>query len=262
MSELKVTVERRGHVLLMGFNRPDKFNAFDPDMLHQLAAAYGTLDSDPELRCGLVFAHGKHFTAGLDLPKWGDLFASGNWMNYDKHERDPFGLIPEQRVSKPLIFAMQGICFTAGIELALAGDIRICGSDTRFGQIEVKRGIFACGGATVRMVQEFGWANAQRYLLTGDEFNAEEGLRIGMVQEVVAPEKVFERGLELAERVAKQAPLAVYASLKSSRQSLEMDMQRAIARFMPDLAVIMKTEDVKEGVQSFIERREANYKGR
>jgi enoyl-CoA hydratase len=262
MSEQKITLERRGHVLLIGFNRPDKFNGFDPEMFMQLAAAYGALDADPELRCGLVFAHGKHFTAGVDLPKWGDQFGSGAWPTYKEHERDPLGLVPEKRVSKPLIFAIQGICFTVGIELALSGDIRVCSSDARFGQIEVKRGIYACGGATVRMVQEFGWANAQRYLLTGDEFNAQEALRIGMVQEVVEPGKVFDRGLELAERVAKQAPLAVYASLKSSRLSLELDMQRAIERLMPGLAVVMKTEDVQEGVKSFIERREAQYKGR
>lgn len=262
MSEQVITLETRGHVLLIGFNRPEKYNGFSFDMFMQLAEAYGKLDADPELRCGLVFAHGRHFTAGVDLPNWGDRFSSGAWPTYKDHERDPLGLVPEKRVNKPLVFAIQGICFTVGIELALSGDIRICSTDARFGQIEVKRAIYACGGATVRMVQEFGWANAQRYLLTGDEFNAEEALRIGMVQEVVAPEKLFERGLEMAERVARQAPLAVAASLRSSRLSLELDIQRAIERLMPDLAVIMKSEDVREGVQSFVERREANYKGR
>lgn len=262
MSETKITTERRGHVLLIGFNRPSKYNGFDPDMFMQLADAYGVLDSDPELRCGLVFAHGPHFTAGLDLPQWGSLFSSGQWPDFAPHQRDPLGLIPEKRVSKPLVFAIQGICFTIGIELALAGDIRVCCGNARFGQIEVKRGIYACGGATVRMVQEFGWANAQRYLLTGDEFNAQEAHRIGLVQEVVLSEKPFERGLALAEKVAKQAPLGVYGSLKSSRLSLERDMQTAIARFMPDLVPVMKSEDVQEGVKSFIERREAQFKGR
>jgi enoyl-CoA hydratase len=261
MSEQTITTERRGHVLLIAFNRAAKYNGFDPDMFMQLADAYGVLDADPELRCGLVFAHGENFTAGLDLPKWGATFSAGKWPEFAPNQRDPLGLVPDKRVSKPLVFAIQGICFTIGIELALAGDIRICSDNARFGQIEVKRGIYACGGATVRMVQEFGWANAQRYLLTGDEFNAQEALRIGLVQEVVA-DKVFERGLAMAEKVARQAPLGVYGSLKSSRLSLERDMQTAIARFMPDLVPVMKSEDVQEGVKSFIERREAQFKGR
>ncbi len=262
MSETKISVEARGHVLLIGFNRPDKYNGFDPEMFNQLAKAYGRLDADPELRCGFVYANGKHFTAGLDLPKWTPTFASGAWPELAEDERDPLGLIPGKRVSKPLVFAMQGICFTIGIELALAGDIRICSEDSRFGQIEVKRGIYACGGATVRMVQEFGWANAQRYLLTGDEFNAAEAHRIGFVQDVVPNGEQFEKGLAMAEKVARQAPLGVYGSLKSSRLSLEKDMQFAMSRFMPDIAPLMGSEDVREGVQSFVERREAQFKGR
>ena len=177
----KILTERRGHVLLIAFNRPEKYNAFDLEMHHQLAAAYGLLDRDPELRCALVSANGKAFTAGLELTQWTPAFASGKWPDLADHERDPFGLIPEKRVSKPIIFAMHGICFTVAIELALAADIRVAAEDCRFGQIEVKRGIYAVGGGTVRMVQEFGWGNAQKYLLTGDEFNAAEALRIGLL---------------------------------------------------------------------------------
>ncbi len=262
MSEAKIVTERQGHVLLIGFNRPAKYNGFDREMFQQLAQAYGRLDTDPELRCGLVHAHGAHFTAGLDLPQWTPVFEAGSWPALAADERDPLGLIPDKRVSKPLVFAMQGICFTIGIELALAGDIRVCADDARFGQIEVRRGIYACGGATVRMVQEFGWANAQRYLLTGDEFDAQEAHRIGFVQEVVPAGRQFERGLQLAEKVAKQAPLGVYGSLRSSRLALEQSMQAAMARFLPDLAPLMRSEDVQEGVQSFVERREARFKGR
>lgn len=262
MSETKVAVEKRGHVLLITLNRPDKANAMDLDMYYQLASAYGQLDTDSELRCGLVAANGKHFTAGLELDKWQEHIAKGGWPELKKDQRDPFGLNPEQRVSKPLVFAMHGICYTVAIELALAADIRVCAEGTRFGQIEVKRGIFAFGGATLRMVQEFGWGNAQRYLLTGDEFNAQEAHRIGLVQEVVPAGEQFKRGLELAERVAKQAPLAVYGSLKSSRQFLEAALVPAARQLLPNSAPLMKSEDAREGVLSFVERREANFKGR
>lgn len=260
--ESKVTTEVRGHVLVIGLNRPAKYNAFDLESFHLLAKAYGRLDSDPNLRCALVHGNGHHLTAGLDLPQWTESFAAGTWPKLADDERDPFGLVVDKRVSKPIVFAAQGICFTVAIELMLAADIRIAADNCRFGQIEVKRGIYACGGATVRMVQEFGWGNAQRYLLTGDEFNAQEALRIGLVQEVVPLGQQFERALELATRISKQAPLGVYGSLKSSRLSIEQGALAAINRMLPDLAPIMGSDDVQEGVKSFVERREANFKGR
>ena len=262
MSEPKVLVEKKGHVLLMGFNKAAKYNAFDLEMYHQLATAYGQLDTDPELRCGLVYGKGDHFTAGLDLPQWTPSFSGGNWPKLADHERDPFGVDAGRRISKPVVFAAQGICFTVAIELMLAGDVRIAADNCRFGQIEVRRGIYACGGATLRMVQEFGWGNAQRYLLTGDEFNAQEALRIGLVQEVVPTGKQFDRALEMAERIAKQAPLAVYASLKSSRTYVERGHQESIDKLMVDLMSVMKSQDVQEGVKSFVERREARFQGK
>jgi enoyl-CoA hydratase/carnithine racemase len=258
----KLVVEARGPVLAIGLNRPTKFNALDLEMWHDLARAYARLDEDPELRCGLVHAHGRHFTAGLDLPEWTGVFSSGAWPEVPPGERDPLGLQADHRVGKPLVFAIHGICYTIGIELALAGEIRVCGRGARFGQIEVKRGIYAVGGATMRMVQEFGYANAQRYLLTGDEFGADEALRIGLVQEVVDDDSVFEAGLELAQRVAAQAPLAVQASLESSRGYLRHGADHEADELMRRLAPLMGTEDAQEGLDSFLERRTAVFRGR
>jgi enoyl-CoA hydratase len=262
MAETKIVTEQRGHVLCVGFNRPAKYNAFDVEMYQLLAAAYGRLDRDPELRCGLLYANGEHFTAGLDLPQWAPVFGSGRFPEMPEGSLDPFGLDPVHRVSKPVVAAVQGICFTVAIELMLAADLRVCADNTRFGQIEVKRGIYPVGGATLRMVQEFGWGNAQRYLLTGDEFDAAEALRLGLVQEVVPAGKQFERGLALAESIAKQAPLGVRASLRSSRLAVERGTLAAMANLLPDLLPLMKSEDVQEGLRSFIERREAQFRGR
>jgi enoyl-CoA hydratase/carnithine racemase len=258
----RLEVEVMDHVLAVGLNRPKRFNAFDLEMWHDLARAYAYLDEEPGLWCGLVYANGKHFTAGLDLPEWVGVFSGGAWPEVPPGERDPVALRPEHRVRKPLVFAIHGICYTIGIELALAGDIRICGRGVRFGQIEVKRGIYAVGGATMRMVQEFGYANAQRYLLTGDEFGAEEALRIGLVQEIVDDDGVFEAGMRMAEKVAAQAPLAVQASLESSRSHLREGFVAEAAELLPRLAPLMATEDVQEGVASFLERRTAVFKGR
>ncbi|HOQ10402.1 MAG TPA: crotonase/enoyl-CoA hydratase family protein [Syntrophomonadaceae bacterium] len=262
MSKDLVTVERQGHVLLIGLNRPEKRNALSLDMYWQLAKAYGELHQDPDLFCGLLFAHGDHFTGGLDLPEWTGVFAEGKMPDLPEDMIDPFGLDEDRRLSKPLVMAVQGICYTVGFEMLLCTDVRIAASDLRLAQIEVKRGIYPVGGATVRMFEELGWGNAMRYLLTGDEITAAEAYRLGLVQEVVEPGQQFHRALEIANRIAKQAPLGVQAALRSARIARVDGTRKALARLMPDIMPIMKSEDAAEGVRAFIERREANFKGR
>ena len=261
MSNGSISVEKRGHVLLMGINRPDKYNAFSLSMWQDLAQAYRTLEDDPELRCGVVWGHGKHFTAGLDLAQWSDKFAAGEFSAPEDNGIDPLGLTTEP-VSKPIVCAVQGICFTIGIELMLATDIRIVAADVRFAQIEIKRGIYPVGGATLRLPMEAGWSNAMRYLLTGDEFDANEAYRIGIVQEITSVGEHVERATAIAETIAKQAPLGVYATLRSARRTRYAAEQAAIQHLMPEMIPIMQSEDAAEGVQSFVERREAVFKGK
>lgn len=262
MSEAPLTLERRGHLLLMGFNRPAKRNAFGLDTYLQLAAAYGELDRDPELRCGVLFGHGEHFTAGLDLPQWAPQLAQGKLADLPETSIEPFGLDETRRLRKPLVVAAEGVSFTVGSELMLAADIRVASTSARFGQLEVKRGFYACGGATLRLQQEIGWGNAQRYLLTGDEFSGAEAYRMGLVQELVEPGQALSKALDIAARVAAGAPLGVQASLRSSRIARTEGDVAALARLYPDLAPIMHSEDAKEAVRAFTEKRQAQFKGR
>ncbi len=262
MDKKKVTTEPDGHILKIGLNRIEKRNAFDLEMYGELCMAYGELHKNPDLRCGLLFAHGDHFTGGLDLPKWAPVFSEGKFPDLLEGAIDPLGLDQENRLKKPVVMAVQGICLTIGLELMLATDIRVAASDVRFGQIEIKRGIYPVGGATVRLMQEVGWGNTMRYLLTADEISADEAFRMGLVQELTEPGKQFDRALEIAQTVAKQSPLGVQATLNSSRLARAKGDKAAIEKLLPDLMPIMQSEDVKEGIQSFIEKREANFKGR
>ena len=259
MTTLDITVE--GHVLLMGLNRPEKRNAFNLEMYRELSAAYGRLHRDPELRCGLLYAKGDHFTAGLDLAEWSACFARGSFPELPEEGMDPLGLDPENQVGKPVVMVVQGICLTLGIELLLGADIRVAEENARFGQIEIRRGIYPVGGATVRLHQEIGWGNAMRYLLTADEIPAQEAYRLGLVQEVTAGGAGLDKALELARTIARQAPLGVAATLRSARLTRLRGEQAAVARLLPDLMPIMESEDVKEGLASFLERREASFKG-
>ena len=178
----RITLEKRGHVLLMGIDRVGKRNAFSVAMYRELGRAYGQLQDDPDLRAGVLFAHGDHFTGGLDLAEFAAEFQSGR-LPVDEGAIDPMRL-QGRALDKPVVCAVQGICFTVGLELMLATDVRVAADDVRFGQIEVRRGIYPVGGATLRFVLEGGWGNAMRWLLTADEFNATEAHRCGFVQEV------------------------------------------------------------------------------
>lgn len=256
----RVTTERRGRVFLIGLDRVAKLNSFDLPMMAALGQAYGEYERDDELWCAVLFGHGPHFTSGLDLTQHVGRLAEGVDLGVAEGAIDPFSL-NGPRLSKPIICAVQGYCYTAGIEIMLATDIHIAASNTRFAQIEIKRGIYPSGGATVRMVQQAGWGNAMRYLLTGDEFSAKDAYRIGLVQEVVEPGHQLDRAIEIANVIAAQAPLGVKATIKSARLAVTDGQEAAIKRLRPDQTELMKTEDAKEGVQSFIERRAGNWKG-
>ena len=149
-----------------------------------------------------------------------------------------------------------------GIELVLAADIIVASDDTRFAQIEIKRGIFPFGGATIRFIQVAGWGNAMRWLLTGDELDAAEAYRIGLVQEVAPRGQELARAVAIAETIARQAPLGVRATIRSARRSIIDGQAAAVADLMPATVAIMGTEDAREGVMSFLERREGRFTGR
>lgn len=257
----RVTTERNGHILVITLDRPSKYNGLTPEMALQLAQAYSELEDDPELWVGVVRAAGKHFTAGLDLPRWADRMKSKT-PTFPATEVDPFDLGKGRRRSKPIVTAVKGICFTAGIELMLAGDIVVAADDCRFSQLEVKRGIYPTGGATVRMPERAGIGNAMLYLLTGDEFDAATALRLGFVQKVVPAGGEFDEAMAIAGRIAAVAPLAVRETLRSVRLGIEQSQAAAIAEFSERQAILAASEDAAEGVRSFVERRPPKFTGR
>lgn len=246
------------HVLVIEIDRAEKRNAFTPKILHELSDELTRLDDDPTLFVGVIVFAGEHTTAGLDMPLF---FGADGAFDPPTTGVDPFG-VGGRVLTKPRITAVQGITFTAGVELALAGDIVVAADDARFCQLEPKRGLAPIGGATFRFGQRAGWGNAMYHLLLADEFDAAEAYRIGFVQEVVPAGTQRDRAIELARLMLAGSPLAHRQILANARLAVDDGEAAAIAAIPGLIREIFASEDLQEGVASFLERRPAVFKGR
>jgi len=178
MMDGKIRTEKHGHIFKIIIDNPAKKNAFSPLMMEQLSDALTELHDTEQLWVGVICAEGKDFTAGLDMPKF--FGPNAEKRNFREGNVDAFGL--KKRCRKPVITAVQGIVFTIGIELMLAGDIVVAADDSRFCQMESKRGIAPLGGAHFRFLSRAGWGNAMYHLFLCDEFDAPRAREIGLVQ--------------------------------------------------------------------------------
>jgi enoyl-CoA hydratase len=256
-----IQTHQEGHIFVIKLNRPQKLNALSPEMFHALGRALAKLNKDPELRVAVLHAEGKHFTSGVELNLWAPILSSGMPFPVGEDEIDPYGLTGE-RHKKPLIIAVQGYCFTWGVEILLNCEIRVAASDTQFQMLEVQRGLYPCAGAPLRLHREIGWGNAHRVMLTGERWRADEAFRWGMLQDVVAPGGQFSRAMEYAHTVAECAPLGVQGLLHCTHTAETGDFENAVNQMFSGLVPVMKSRDAAEGVQSFLERRKARFQGR
>ena len=254
----RVRHERLGQVLKITIDNATRRNSFVPEMMQELSEALTLLDDDAELRVGVLCADGAHFTAGLDMPKF---FGPGaTARTTPEGQVDAFQLTRMCR--KPIVAAVQGITYTIGIEMVLACDIVVAADDVRFCQMEAKRGLAPLAGGNFRFLTRMGWGDAMYHLLLVDEFGAAEAHRIGLAQEMVPAGTQVERALELAEIIARNAPIGIQITKATARKFYEAAEATAIAALPEIRAAVMGTEDMKEGMQSFIERRPAVFTGR
>ena len=254
----QVRHEQHGHVLKIIIDNPAKMNAFAPEMMEQLSDALTLLDRSDDLWVGVLCAEGKHFTSGLDMPKF--FGPSATVKPLPAGNIDPFAL--DNRCRKPIVTAVQGVIYTVGIEMMLAGDIVIAADDCRFCQMESKRGIAPLGGAHFRYLTRAGWGDAMYHLLLCDEFNAERAHKIGFVQEVVPAGQQIERAMAVAQIIASNAPLGIQAT-KEGALKFDASGEQAAIDFIPIIRQrVLDSADAREGIQSFVERRAAVFTGR
>ncbi|MCH7315526.1 crotonase/enoyl-CoA hydratase family protein [Acinetobacter sp. ANC 3882] len=260
MSLGKVSREIIDHIMLIGLDRVAKRNAFDSHMIQDLSLALTEYENNAELRCAVIFAHGNHFTAGLDLVELQSKISEGIF-NFAAEQINPWGTAGRHR-TKPVVVAVQGICYTAGVELMLNADVVIASENTIFGQLEVQRGIMPFGGATVRFVQAAGWQKAMPYLLTGKTFDSKIADQLNLVSEVVANGQQLERALEIAKEICISAPLAIQALLASATDAVTQGQTVAFEKMNNYLMPLFVSQDAQEGIRAMLEKRPPQFKGR
>lgn len=250
--------ERDGRVMRIAIDNVAKRSAFVPAMMEQLAEALTVYDEDDSLWVAVLTAEGDHFTAGLDMPKF--FGSTATWQGIPEGMVDPFGL--KRRCRKPVVTVVQGITYTIGIEMMLAGDIVIAADNARPCQMEAKRGIAPLGGAHFRFLSRTGWGNAMYHLMLCDEFDAARARQIGLVQEVVPLGRQVERGLEMARLIAANAPLGIQVTKEAALRYCAAAEAEACAMLPEIRARVLASADAKEGIRSFVERRPAKFQGR
>ncbi len=249
-SEPAVLTERRGRVQIITLNRPDQMNAINGDLSTGLWAAVQELNTDPTLAAGVLTGNGKGFCAGMDLKA----FARGEDIG-------PMFDFIQAGAEKPLIAAIEGFALAGGLELALSCDLLVAAKGAKLGIPEVKVGLFAAGGAVIRLPSRVGYGKAMEMAMTGDPISAEEGSQYGLISRLSDPGGALDAAVELAEKVAGNAPLGVAASKEIIRASVGGTEEELWAVQRPLQASVFVSNDAAEGPAAFAEKRKPNWSG-
>jgi enoyl-CoA hydratase len=250
-----VLTERRERVLVITINRPEQRNAVNRAVADGIASALDELDADAGLSVGVLTGAGKGFCAGMDLKA----FVAGErpWAG----DRG-FAGITQRAAEKPLIAAVEGFAVAGGLEVALACDMIVASRGARLGVPEVKRSLVAAGGALLRLPRVLPRTVAFELALTGDPIDAERAHALGMVNRLSEPGGALEAALELAGAIASNGPLALGATKRILRDSLDWPESEFFARQREISEPVMSSEDAREGATAFAERRSPVWRGR
>ena len=250
----EVIYEIKEGIAYITMNRPEKMNAIDPAMRELLWDAFQDVQNNSEVRCAIVTGAGRAFSTGHDLVA----MAAGH--AYEGHSTGDLYVVQSQ-IWKPIIAAINGICLAQGCGIALGSDIRIASSKAEFGWPQAKRGIASVSGPAL-LSQVVPRNIAFEFLFTGDFVNAEKALQLMLVNYVVEPEDVMAKAKEIADKIVANAPLSLAAIKEATIKGADMGLEERVKYAGQKRNEILETEDAKEGVLAFAEKRAPVWKGR
>jgi len=257
MSYETILVEKRGAVTLVTLNRPQALNALNSQVLKELIDAFAEYDSDAEQHCLVLTGSEKAFAAGADIKEmqqqlFADMYSSNFFAGWEQ----------VTATRKPWIAAVSGYALCGGCEVAMMADFIIAADTAKFGQPEIKLGVTPGMGGSQRMALAVGKAKAIDLCLTGRMMDAEEAERSGLVARVVPAEQLIDEALKVAETIAGMAPLAAIATKEMVNAAFEMPLAQGIRFERRLFHGLFGTEDQKEGMAAFVEKRPGDWKGR
>ncbi|WP_209507292.1 enoyl-CoA hydratase/isomerase family protein [Ruegeria sp. HKCCSP335] len=249
----KVIVEKSDGIIHVRINRPEVYNACDGETYNAIADAWDELENDSGLRVGILSGEGKAFCTGTDV-KWVSTPGAQGFVDR---------LYPRLlTLSKPLIAAIHGHCNGGGLEQALGADIRVCTEDAKFGFGEIRLGWIPGGHGTQRLPRVIPLGPALEMLYTGGRFDAANAYRLGLVNHVVSSDQLLDKSMEIAGEIVKSAPLAVQKMKVTVMEGLDMSLPEGTKLEKKNFEYLMQTEDAKEGMRAFAEKRAPNWKAK
>lgn len=257
MSEQFVLKQIDGSVAVLRLNRPDVLNALNIPLMDLLINSLEAIDIDPAVRCVVLTGNERAFAAGADIKEMADASV------VDMYERNNLARWERmKKIRKPIIAAVNGFCLGGGCELAMHCDMIIAGESAQFGQPEINIGVIPGAGGTQRLTREAGKFRAMELILTGRFFGAKEAASIGLVTRVVADALVLEEAMTLAREIASKSPMAVRFAKEAVLKAFEGTLSEGLDYERKMFYMLFGTEDQKEGMKAFMEKRKANYTGK
>jgi enoyl-CoA hydratase len=250
--------EKEGNIALVTLNRPDVLNAINDKMWLEIAAVFDEIHRDAKMHAAIITGAGRAFLAGADIAEMRTMTPS-DAMEFLSHGQAAFRAI--EKCQCPVIAAVNGLALGGGTELSLACDLRIASDKAQFGQPEINLGIIPGGGGTQRLPRVVGLTKAMEICLTGLPVDAAEAFRIGLVNRVVPAESLMDEARKLAQRLASRPQLALHRAKAAVNLSRSVDLASGLDHEIQSCATLWYTEDQKEGMKAFLEKRQPVFTG-
>jgi enoyl-CoA hydratase len=260
---MSIDYSQDDHVVTITINRPEAHNSLDMEHFDGLLGAWTRFRDDPSAWVAVLTGVGRAFCTGADLKRFipqltGDLPRPDGWSQ----QHAVHAVLHRFPIYKPIVAAVNGVCVAGGMEMLGSTDIRVATPDARFAVMEPRRGLFAGGGTTVRLVRQIAYPHAMELLLTADMVDAERAVEMGILNKVVPADQLMDAAYDYAHRIAENAPLAVFATKQSAVESLSLDLEAAFDNEARHSDRVFATEDAREGPLAFREKRPAVWQGR